>query len=76
MQHLTDDDLIRLYRDGDADAFDALFDRYYTSVYNFSRMMLGDSGASDEVLQEVFLAVAQNASKYVARGNFRAWLID
>ena len=75
MEHVSDDDLIRLYRDGDAEAFDTLFDRHHASVYNFARTMLGDSGGPDEVLQETFLAVAQNAGRYAARGRFRPWLM-
>jgi RNA polymerase sigma-70 factor (ECF subfamily) len=75
MEQVSDDDLMRLYGDGDADAFDALFDRHYASVYNFARTMLGNRGGPDEVLQETFLAVAQNAEKYAPRGRFRPWLM-
>jgi RNA polymerase sigma-70 factor (ECF subfamily) len=72
---ISDDDLIRMYRDGDADAFDALFDRHYTSVFNFACMMLGNGGGPEEVLQETFLAVARTARDYTPRGRFRPWLM-
>ena len=72
---ILDDDLIRMYRDGDAEAFDTLFDRHYASVYNFARMMLGNSGGPEDVLQEVFLAVARSAKEYAPRGRFRPWLM-
>lgn len=75
MNDVSDDDLIRMYREGDADAFDTLFDRYYTSVYNFALTMLGNMGSSEEVLQETFLAVARTAKTYTPRGRFRAWLM-
>ena len=75
MSDLGDDELIRLHCDGDADAFDALFDRHYVSVYNFARLMLHDAGAAEEVLQETFLAVAQAARAYQPRGHFRTWLL-
>lgn len=75
MEQISDDDLVRLYCDGDAEAFDTLFDRYYVSVYNFARMMLGDAGGADEVLQDTFLAVAQNAKRYSPRGRFRPWIM-
>jgi len=75
MERISDDDLIRMYREGDAEAFDTLFDRYYTSVYNFARTMLGGAGGAEEVLQETFLAVAQTARTYTPRGRFRAWLM-
>lgn len=75
MTDVSDDDLIRMYRNGDAEAFDTLFDRHYGSVYNFARTMLGNCDSSEEVLQETFLAVARTANSYTPRGRFRAWLM-
>jgi DNA-directed RNA polymerase specialized sigma24 family protein len=42
MNDVSDDDLIRMYGEGDTDAFHTLFDRYHASVYNFARSMLGN----------------------------------
>ncbi len=75
MESLSDDDLIRMYADGDADAFDALFDRHYASVYGFARTVLGDTGGPEDVLQESFLAVARAARSYRPAGRFRPWLM-
>ncbi len=72
---MTDDDLFLMFREGQADAFDVLFDRHYVSVYNFARAMLRDSGGAEEVLQETFLAAARAAKTYDARGTFRTWLL-
>ena len=75
MADLNDDDLIRMYRGGDADAFDAIFDRHHRSAYAFARTMLRQSEAAEEVMQEAFLAVARTAREYVPRGRFRPWLM-
>jgi RNA polymerase sigma-70 factor (ECF subfamily) len=75
MDPLTDDDLMRLYGEGDVEAFDTLFDRHYLAVCNFAHAMLGDSGEAEEVLQETFLAVAQAGKTYNPHGVFRAWLM-
>ena len=75
MAEVSDDDLIRIYREGDADAFDALFDRHYRTAYSFARAMLGSAEAAEEVMQEAFLAVARTARDYVPRGRFRPWLM-
>ena len=69
LERLGDDQLMQLYCDGDAEAFDALFDRYSTPVYNFARYMVGNSGGPDDILQETFLAVARNAGKYTRAGD-------
>ncbi|HUT35222.1 MAG TPA: sigma-70 family RNA polymerase sigma factor [Planctomycetota bacterium] len=74
MPSLGDDDLVQMYREGDADAFDVLFDRYHVPIYNFARTMLGRADGAEDVLQEVFLAVARAARTYDPRGRFRAWL--
>jgi RNA polymerase sigma-70 factor (ECF subfamily) len=72
---LTDDDLMRLFGDGDADAFDALFDRHQRPVYRFARMMLCDAAAAEDALQEVFLRVARARDRYRSTGRFRPWLL-
>ena len=75
MPDLSDDELITMYRDGDAEAFETLFDRYRNSVYNFARKMLEDSAGAEDVFQESFLAVARAARRYEPRGHFRVWLM-
>ncbi len=75
MNDITDDDLIRMYRDGDADAFDVLFQRYHTSVYNFARSILGDFGGAEEIMQDTFMAIAKTARNYQPQGRFKSWLM-
>ena len=75
MPDLSDDDLLIMYRDGDADAFDTLFDRHRVSVCSFARAMLREDGGAEDVLQETFLAVARTARTYAPRGRFRVWLM-
>ena len=75
MDLTSDDDLMLMYANGDADAFDTLFDRYHVSVYNFARTMLGPAGGAEDVLQEAFLTLAQTARSYEPMGKFRSWLM-
>ena len=75
MCDLRDDDLMQMYRDGDADAFDTLFGRHRAPVYNFARMMLGHADGAEDVLQDTFLAVARTARSYEPRGRFRSWVM-
>ena len=75
MADISDDELIAMYRDGDAEAFDALFDRYRAPVHNFARSMLRTPAAAEDVLQETFLAVARATTRYEPRGRFRIWLM-
>lgn len=75
MGDLTDDELMLLFCDGDAEAFEELFSRHRLSVYNFAHTMLNDSEGAEDVLQEAFLAVAHAAKSYEPRGQFRTWLM-
>jgi RNA polymerase sigma-70 factor (ECF subfamily) len=73
---LSDDELMLMCRNGEAAAFDLLFERHYRSVYGFARSMLGESGGTDEVLQDTFLAAVRAAGSYVPQGKFKAWLLQ
>lgn len=60
----TDLDLLALMAGGDREAFGALFRRYQRSVYRFARQMTGSKEAAEDVTQEVFIALAENAGRY------------
>src|SRR4029077_13405301 len=52
-----------------------LYDRYAPIVYSVGLRVLGDTGAAEDVLQEVFIQVWRNPGVFDAsRGNLGAWL--
>lgn len=78
MEDVSDDALVLRYRQGEAAAFDILFERHYASVYHVARMMLGGNDGAEDVLQETFLAVARSVGAYTPSGHargFRGWLM-
>ena len=46
---------------GDHEAFEALFQRYFTTVYRQAMQLSGQQAEAEEVMQEVFLTVARRA---------------
>jgi RNA polymerase sigma-70 factor (ECF subfamily) len=53
----------------------SLYDRYSSVVYAVALRVLGDTGAAEDVLQEVFLQLWRNPSAFDAgRGNLGPWL--
>jgi len=57
-------------------AFAALYDRYSTPAFRLAYQLLGERGAAEDVVQEVFLAIWRRASGFDAeRGNVQAWLL-
>lgn len=71
----ADDELMRLFQEGDSSALDSLFTRHATSVYNLARLILSNAAEAEDVLQETFLAVIRAARSYDGRGRFRPWLL-
>ncbi len=52
-----------------------LYDRYSSIVYAVALRVLGDTGAAEDVLQEVFLQLWRNPGAFdSSRGNLGSWL--
>jgi RNA polymerase sigma-70 factor (ECF subfamily) len=60
---------------GDQGAMAELYDRYSAVVYAVALRVLGDTGAAEDVLQEVFLQLWRNPNAFdAARGSLASWL--
>ena len=71
----SDAGLVSAIRSGDQGAMAALYDRYSSVVYSVALRVLGDTGAAEDVQQEVFLQLWRNPGAFDAsRGNLGAWL--
>jgi RNA polymerase sigma-70 factor (ECF subfamily) len=57
----------------DADAFEALYDRYHRLVYGIALRVLSDPVAAEDVTQTVFLKIWSNPVLF-RNGNFGAWI--
>jgi RNA polymerase sigma-70 factor (ECF subfamily) len=57
----------------DADAFEALYDRYHRLVYGLAMRVLADPSAAEDVTQAVFLKLWGNPGLF-REGNFGAWI--
>jgi len=52
--------ILSAIRAGDENAMAALYDRYSAVVYSVALRVLGDTGAAEDVLQEVFMQLWRN----------------
>ena len=72
-----DGQLLTSVADRDREALEALYDRYARPVFSLAMNMLRDSGAAEEVTQDVFFNVWRRASSYRAqRGKVTSWLFS
>jgi RNA polymerase sigma-70 factor (ECF subfamily) len=60
----TDADLMRRTAAGDREAFAAVYRRHHGSIFRFARLMTGSSAIAEDVVQEAFLVLMRDASRF------------
>jgi RNA polymerase sigma-70 factor (ECF subfamily) len=74
---LSDEALMELVRNKDAQALDVLFSRHSRLVFSIAMRILKDAGEAEEVVQESFLYVYRKANAYErSRGNAKVWIVQ
>ncbi|WP_100410639.1 sigma-70 family RNA polymerase sigma factor [Acidovorax sp. 69] len=62
------------YARGDLGAFDQLYGRHELAVWRFVFRSVKVQAVADDLLQDVWFAVARNAGTYEVKARFRTWL--
>jgi RNA polymerase sigma factor (sigma-70 family) len=76
-QEVTDAALVRRLSAREGGALDVLYARYGRPAYSLALRIIGDSGFAEDVVQEVFLALWRDPSRYdPGRGGFASWLLS
>lgn len=71
----TDQAVAERLRAGDVDALGEVYDRYGARAFSIALRVLGDRQRAEDVTQEAFLRVWNNAAAFdAAKGSLRAWL--
>ena len=72
----TKENLLAQIAGGDQAAFSALYDDFSPRVFGLIRRLLVDHSQAEEVTQEVFLEIWQNASRYErSKGGASTWIL-
>lgn len=76
MNDITDDrELMRRIAEKDTEALEHVYDRYERAVYSFAYRIVHDTMAAEEVVQELFLRVWNNAERYDrSQGKLSTWM--
>lgn len=69
-----DEALLDAFRAGDASAFEALLNRYRTSLFNYLFRMTRNRAEAEELFQDVFLKVVERADEFRGESRFATWL--
>ena len=75
LEGLTDAQLVVLAKEGDASAFEEIYDRHFCGVARALASFAGpDRDLLDDLAQDVFVRVIEGLSSYVPRHPFSHWL--
>jgi RNA polymerase sigma-70 factor (ECF subfamily) len=76
LRELADEDLMPLVHDGDARAFEVVFDRHADAAFSLAYRMCGRRAMAQDVVQEAFLSLWRSGARYDrARGSVRSWVL-
>lgn len=70
----SDEALLAAYGAGDARAFAELYERHERPVYRYFLRQGAAAAVADDLLQETWMAVIRNASRFEPRARFTTWL--
>src|SRR5215472_2769842 len=71
---LSDETLIARYAHGDTGAFTALYRRHELRIWRYLERNVGSRATAEELMQEVWFAVARDAERYRPTARFTTWL--
>ena len=73
----SDEELVKLYVQGNNEAFDALLSRYNTKVYNYIYGFVHNEALAEDLFQETFIKaiITLKQGGYSESGKFSSWLM-
>ena len=76
LHQLTDDQLVKLYQEGDNKAFEILLLRYKSKVYTYIFLIVRNRELAEDIFQDTFIkAIATiQQDRYVESGRFLGWI--
>jgi len=73
-QDPTDEALMQVFARGNMNAFEQLYDRHETGVWRFVFRSVQNQAVADDLVQELWFAVARSAASYEPTAKFKTWL--
>ena len=76
IHNLADEEVMHLVQQGNARAFELLYDRHGGAAFSLAYRMVGDRVAAEDVAQEAFLSIWRSRLRYKPeRGSVRTWVL-
>lgn len=74
-QNIDLNKLLENVKSADRTAVEALYRHFYSPVYAFVSMHIYDSGAAEEIVDDVFMVVFTSVSEFRGQAAFKTWLL-
>jgi RNA polymerase sigma-70 factor, ECF subfamily len=74
LTELNDADVVRLAQQGDADAFERIYQLHSRKIYNLCLRMTGDRTEAEDLTQDVFLQLLRKIDTFRGESAFSTWL--
>ena len=75
IEPIPDEDLVERVGNGDQDAFNLLYERYFPRVYRFVSRRLRNRADTEETVQEVFINIFNSMASFRGEAPFAAWVL-
>lgn len=73
----SDEELMRLFKNGDRGAFEQIYDRYERFMVNFfNRKLWNDRIKAEDFAHDLFTKIIDNPESFDSDRNFKAWLFS
>jgi RNA polymerase sigma-70 factor (ECF subfamily) len=77
LREVADEDLMQMIRDGEARAFDVIFDRHSGAAFSLAYRMCGRRAMAEDIVQEAFVSLWRSGARYDrGRGSVRSWVLS
>ena len=70
----TDETLMQAYASGQAPAFESLYNRHHLRLWRYFLRNTGNAALADDLSQDAWFAVVDNAATYQVQAKFTTWL--
>ena len=76
LRGLADEELMALVYEGQARAFEVIFDRHAGVAFSLAYRMCGRRSLAEEIVQEAFMSLWRSTARYdPSRGSVRSWVL-
>lgn len=70
----SDEDLMLRYRDGEASAFETLYERYRGPLFRYLFRQCGNEAVAEELFQDIWIKLIQARERYQVQAKFKTYL--